>query len=84
LYIFYSSLGKIVSFYGKIQTIILPVYISCSFTLVVCGGKNISSNLINSQEPEPHVLAPWSRSLGKKLGAGAAWKKKSRTGAAKK
>ena len=28
-------------------------YIFCSFTLLVCGEKNISPNLTNSQEPEP-------------------------------
>jgi len=37
-------------------------YIFCSFTLVVCGEKNILPNLSNSQEPEPVFLAPWSRS----------------------
>ena len=33
----------------------------CSFTLLVCGEKNILPNLTN-KEPEPVFLAPWSRS----------------------
>ena len=39
-------------------------YIFCSFTLLVCGKKNILPNLTNSQEPEPEPVR-----------AGAAWKK---------
>ena len=54
-------------------------YIYFSFTLVVCGGENISLNLTNRQEPEPE-----SEPLEKKSEAGAAWKKKSGAGAAKK
>ena len=61
------------------------MYIFCIFTLLVCGEKNILPNLTNSQEPEP-VFGPLepeplekktrNRSrLGKKWGAGAAWKK---------
>ena len=59
-------------------------YIFCSFTLLVCGEKNILQNLTNIQEQESVFLAPWSRSrskkniwsrsrshLGKKSGAGA-------------
>ena len=39
-------------------------YIFCSFTLLVCGEKNILPNLTNSQEPEPEPLKkpapqPW-------------------------
>ena len=53
-------------------------YISFSFT-VVCGLKNISPNLINSQEPEPHVfgpLEPEPLKKNKKIpGAGVAWGK---------
>ena len=41
-------------------------HIFCSFTLLVCGEKNILPNLTNSQESEP-VFWP--------LGAGAARKK---------
>ena len=33
----------------------LVLYTSCSFTLVVCGEKNISLNLTNSQELEPEL-----------------------------
>ena len=63
------------------------LYIFCSFTLLVCGKKNILPNLTNSQEPEPGVFGSLSQSrsrlkkyrsrsrLGKKSGAGAAWKK---------
>ena len=29
----------------------------CRFTLLVCGEKNILSNLTNSQEPEPGVFS---------------------------
>ena len=46
-------------------------YIFCSFTLLVCGEKNILPNLTNSQEPEPGFF--WS------LGAGAARKKNTRS-----
>ena len=45
-------------------------YIFCSFTLLVCGEKNILPNLTNSQEPEP-VRAGVFWPLG--AGAGAAW-----------
>ena len=31
-------------------------YIFCSFTLLVCGEKNILPNLTNSHEPEPGVF----------------------------
>ena len=66
------------------KTIILLVFIFfCSFTLLVCGEKNIFPNLTNSQEPEPvGAGAAWKKTrsrsrLGKKsrAGAGAAWKK---------
>ena len=40
------------------KTIILLVYIFCSFTLLVCGEKNILPNLTNSQEPEPVFFGP--------------------------
>ena len=44
-------------------------YIFCSFTLLVCGEKNILPNLTNSQEPEPGVfcsLEPEPEPLEKK------------------
>ena len=51
-------------------------YIFCSFTLLVCGEKNILPNLTNSQEPEPGVfcsLEPEPEPLEKKKsGADAA------------
>ena len=53
-------------------------YIFCSFTLLVCGEKNILPNFkTNSQEPEPDFFwGPWSRSRSKKIpGAWAAWEK---------
>ena len=64
-------------------------YIFCSFTLQVCGEKNILPNLTNSQEPEQvgagyfwllGAGAAWEKNQepeppGKKSGAGAAWKK---------
>ena len=46
------------------------------------GKKNISPNLTNSYEPEPHVFGPLEP-LEKK-GAGAAWEKKWGAGAGKK
>ena len=47
-------------------------YISCSFTLLVCGEKNILPNLTNSQEPEPvRAGCLWLHGAG----ARAAWKK---------
>ena len=74
------SLGKIVSF--MVKKILYLFYISCSFTLVVSGIKYLAK-LTNSQEPEPHVFAPWSR---KKIsGAGATGEKiKSRSRLGKK
>jgi len=51
-------------------------YISCSFTLVVCGGwGDILPNLTNSREPEQHVFVPLEpEPLEKKIpGAGDAW-----------
>ena len=33
-------------------------YIFCSFTLIVCGEKNILPNLTKSQEPEPVSFGP--------------------------
>ena len=56
------------------ETIILLFYIFCSFTLLVCGEKNILPNLTNSQEPEP-VFWP----LGAGAGAEAARKKNTRS-----
>ena len=47
-------------------------FIFSSFTLLVCGEKNILPNLINSQEPRP-VGAGCFWLLG--AGAGATWKK---------
>ena len=50
--------------------------ISCSFTFVFSGEKNISPNLTNIREPEPHVIGPLEpEPLGEKEGAEAAWKK---------
>ena len=70
LYFSYSSLGKILSFMVKKKKIILLVaYFFCSFTLLVCGEKNI---LPRSRSRV--FLAPWSRSRSKKIpGAGGAW-----------
>ena len=49
-------------------------YIFCSFTLLVCGEKNIFPNLTNSPEPGFFgTLEP--EPLGEKSGVGAAWKK---------
>ena len=52
-------------------------YVFCSFTLLVCGEKNILANLTNSQEPEPGFLWPLGAGAGaarkKTVGAGAAW-----------
>ena len=48
------------------KTIILLILCFCSFTLLVCGEKNILPNLTNRKEPEPVFLAPWSRSRSKK------------------
>ena len=63
-----------------IKKIILLVDIVCSFTLLVCGKKNILPNLTNSQEaePEPGVFGslepePLEKKPG--AGAGAAWEK---------
>ena len=45
-------------------------YIFCSFTLLVCGEKNILPNLTNSQKPEP-VRSGCFWLLGARAGAGA-------------
>ena len=37
----------------KKTVILLVLYFFCSFTLLVCGEKNILPNLTNSQEPDP-------------------------------
>ena len=59
LYFIYSSLGKIVSFYGyKDNHFTFLLFYFCSFTLIVCGEKNILPNLTNSQEPEPGFFGP--------------------------
>ena len=52
-------------------------YTFCSFTLLVCGEKNILQNLTNSPEPEPDFFWPLgSEPFEKKIaGAGAAWEK---------
>ena len=72
--------------------ILLDLYF-CSFTLLVCGEKNIWPNLNNSQEPGffgPLGPEPLEKKyqepepFGKKSGAVAVWKKKSGAGAAKK
>ena len=51
-------------------------YIFCSFTLLVCGEKNILPNLTNCQEQD---LVFWPLGAGaarkKMSGAGAAWEK---------
>ena len=64
----------------------------CSFTLLVCGERNMLPNLTNSQEPEPIgagadrsrvFLAPWSLSRSKKnTRSRSRLGKKSRAGAA--
>ena len=59
------------------------MYIFCSFTLLVCGEKNILPNLTNSQEPEPDFFGPLEpqqeplekKIPGAKVRAGAAWEK---------
>ena len=57
----------------------------CSFTLLVCGEKNILQNLTNSQEPEPGVFGSLEpEPLGKKIRSRSRLKKKSGAGAAKK
>ena len=88
MYFSYSSLGKILSFMVKKQLF----YFFCSFTLLVCGEKNI---LPRSRSRV--FLAPWSRSrwkkkyqepepepLWKKIRSRSRVKKKSGAGAAKK
>ena len=56
-------------------------YFTClifySFTLLVCGEKNILPNLNNSQEPELFFFGPLEPELLEKKipGAGAAWEK---------
>ena len=42
----------------KKKIILLVLYFFCSFTLLVCGEKNILPNLTNSQEPEPVFIVP--------------------------
>ena len=73
-------------------------YIFCSFTLLVCGEKNILLNLNSTQEPEPGVFGslepepleknqePETEPLGKKIRSRSRsrLKKKSGAGAAKK
>ena len=64
------------------KTVILLVYIFCSYTLLVCGEKNIlpivrsRSRFFGPLEPEQKNTRS-RRRLGKKsgAGAGAAWKK---------
>ena len=61
-------------------------YIFCSFTLLVCGEKNLLPNLTNSQEPEPGVfgsLEPEPEPLGKKIKSRSRLKKKLGAGAEK-
>ena len=73
LYFSYSSFDKILRFMVKKTIILLVLYFFCSFTLLVCGEKNI---LPRSRSRV--FLAPWSRSRSrsKKIpGAGAAWEK---------
>ena len=59
------------------KTIILLVLYFCSFTLLVCGEKNILPNLTNSQEPEPGFCWPHGAGATRKKiqGPGAAWEK---------
>ena len=66
MYFSYSSLGKIVSFYGKKTN-----YFTCFVFFVVLpysfARKRISfQTWTNSQEPKPLFFAPWSRSRSKK------------------
>ena len=65
LFFKYNSNGK---FLWLKEYIFYLFYISCSFPVVtvVCGEKYILTNLTNSKEQEPHILAPWSRSRLKK------------------
>ena len=66
-------------------------YIFCSFTLLVCGEKNIWPNLTNSQETEPFFFGPFGAGatqkkyqepglLGKKIRSRSRMKKKSGAG----
>ena len=60
-------------------------YIFCSFTLLVCGEKNILPNLTDSLEPEPVFFGslepePLEKNIPG-VRAGAAWRKKSGAGA---
>ena len=54
-------------------------YIFCSFTLIVCGEKNVLPNLTNSQEPEPEP-----EPLGKTIRSRSRLKIKPGAGAVKK
>ena len=67
-------------------------YIFCSFTLLVCGKKNIFSNLTNSQElgvlgslePEPLEKKQEPEPIGKKIRSRLKKKSGAGDGAAKK
>jgi len=75
LFFKYNSNGK---FLWLKEYIFYLFYISCSFPVVtvVCGEKYILTNLTNSKEQEPHILAPWSRSrLKKKNMSWSYWEK---------
>ena len=66
-----------------VKKIILLVLYFLQFYIYSLSGDFFLSNLTNCQEQEPQVFGPWSREktkqekkpLGKKLGAGAAWRK---------
>ena len=85
MYFSYSSLGKIVGkFLWFKKQLFYLFYILCSFTLLVCGEKNILPNLTNSQEPESVFWPLGAGAALKKIpGAVAAWEKKSGAGDAK-
>ena len=68
----------------KNTIILLVLYFFCSFTLLVCGEKNILPNSTNSQEPEPFFcpLEPEPEPLEKKYQEPEPLGKKSEAGAA--
>ena len=88
----YSSLGKILSFMVKKTTILLGFIFFCSFTLLVCGKKNIFPRSRSRSElgvfgplepePEPEPLEKKYQEpepLGKKIRSRSRLKKKVRS-----
>jgi len=59
----------------KIYILLVLYFLQFSSSYSSLWRKIYLTNLTNSKEQEPHILAPWSRSrLKKKIGAGATWK----------